>query len=934
MSKEAFHGGKTLQAMHGPPMRIFLKEDAREFAVYTPRIVPLAWREDVQKEIESMLAQGIITPVGDEPSRWSHPLVVVPKPKGGLRLTVDLSKLNSQVYRPSHPTPTPHAAIRRVDPRTKFFSTLDALYGYWQIPLAEEDQHLTTFTTPHGRFRFCRGPMGFVATGDEFCRRGDAALSGVQQCVKVVDDILLWDEDYASHLKRVNEVLLRCRQHGITLNAEKFVLAAPKVSFCGFTLSSEGIAADPEKVRAIADFPKPANLTDLRSFIGLVNQLAEFTPAIAESADPLRPLMSPRRSFTWTPDHDAAFLKVKKALSSPPILAHFNPSLNTMLQTDASRLHGVGYALLQEYESGRWRLVQCGSRFLADVEVRYSCIELELVGVVWGMTKCRYYLLGLPHFELVTDHRPLVPILNEYTLDAIENPRLQRLKEKIAGYVYTAKWRKGKDLSIPDALSRAPVDDPLPEDVVLGDKTGHYVRSVVSQRVAMIGLTSGATGTAPSSGDLLLDRLCAAAHDDPVYVKLRKMVTEGFPTSRQELDPDMLPYWKMRDEMYHDGELVLFKARVVVPSAQRRDVLARLHDGHRGVEATKRRARQTVWWPGIDADITSVVRSCEPCQVLLPSQQQEPMMKTTDEPPSRPFESVSADFFTVAGKMFLVYVDRLSGWPVVAACGTDTTAASTIRFCRTFFRDLGVPVRLRTDGGPQFTSSDFQDFLRRWGVRHDVSTPHYPQSNGHAEAAVKSVKYLVKKVAPSGTLTEEFDRSLLELRNTPRPDGRSPAQVLFGHSLRSCVPAHRSSYASQWLGKTEESEQRAATRSQAARKAYDSRARPLASLPIGENVRVQDPISKRWDKVGVVVEAGPSRAYMVKTQAGRTLRRNRRFLRVVPAPRSHSDDDPPPCDVITAPFVPRRSPRGHRHIDTPSHLRTSGRKGGKGGVGS
>lgn len=165
-------------------------------------------------------------------------------------------------------------------------------------------------------------------------------------------------------------------------------------------------------------------MTDLRSFIGLVNQLAEFRPAIAKLADPLRPLMSPRRSFVWTPDHDAAFANVKKALSSLPVLAHFNPALKTVLQTDASRLHGVGYALLQEQEEGQWRLVQCGSRFLAKVETRYATIELELVAVVWAMTKCRYYLMGLPHFTLMTDHRPLIPILNSYTLDAIDNPSM------------------------------------------------------------------------------------------------------------------------------------------------------------------------------------------------------------------------------------------------------------------------------------------------------------------------------------------------------------------------------------------------------------------------------------------------------------------------------------------------------------------------------
>ncbi|XP_063600719.1 uncharacterized protein LOC134776896 [Penaeus indicus] len=135
------------------------------------------------------------------------------------------------------------------------------------------------------------------------------------------------------------------------MNADKFVLAAPEVSFCGYTLSGNGIAAEEEKVRAIAEFPKPANLTDLRSFMGLVNQLAEFTPAIAESADVLRPLMSPKRTFTWTPDHDAAFSR---------------------------------YALLQEHKPGEWRLVQCGSRFLADVETRYATIELELVARSMG----------------------------------------------------------------------------------------------------------------------------------------------------------------------------------------------------------------------------------------------------------------------------------------------------------------------------------------------------------------------------------------------------------------------------------------------------------------------------------------------------------------------------------------------------------------------
>jgi len=256
--------------------------------------------------------------------------------------------------------------------------------------------------------------------------------------------------------------------------------------------------------------------------MGLVIQLAEFIPAVADSADVLCPLMSLKHAFIWTPDHYAAFSHVKKALSKPPILAHFDPALKTILQTDASCLYGVGYALLQEHNPGEWRLVQCGSRFLADVETRYATIELELVAVVWAMMKCKYYLLGLPHFTLMTDHRPLVPILNSYTLDAIDNLRPQCIKEKIAGYVFTAMWRKGKELSIPDALSHAPVDSPSSEDIALSNDTRNYVRCVVTQHMSAV------SGTIQTS-DLVLDKMRAAAREDSCIYQAPGQSDSWFP---------------------------------------------------------------------------------------------------------------------------------------------------------------------------------------------------------------------------------------------------------------------------------------------------------------------------------------------------------------------------------------------------------------------
>ena len=897
-----------LKPMAGPPMRIHLREGAQPFAIHTPRQIPLAFQEEVKKELQSMVAQGIIAPAGDSPSPWCHPLVAVAKPNGGVRITTDLSKLNGQVSRPAHPSPTPFAAIRSVDPKARYFTTVDALCGYWQLELAEEDQHLTTFITPYGRYRYLRGPMGFAATGDAFCLRGDAALQGVSNCVKVVDDVLLYDEDFLQHLQRINVILARCRANGITLNADKFVLAAPAVKFCGFILSANGIEADPEKVRAIADFPTPANITDLRSFMGLVNQLTEFTPDISAAAQPLRPLMSPRRAFVWTADHDAAFSQVKKALSRPPQLVMFDPHLPTILQTDASRLHGLGYALLQDQGGNQLRLVQCGSRFLSDAETRYATIELEMLAAAWAMHKCSYYLKGLHHFEHVTDHRPLVPILNHYTLDAVENPRLQRLKEKLSPYVFTAKWRSGKLLCIPDALSRHPVAHPDEDDDILHDIS---VRDVVTLR-AVRSLAS--PDEQHPTGDVKLGELQQAARNDEAYVRLLECVRHGFPTHRYDLHNSLLPFWKIRDELYCDGDLVLYGPRVVVPAALRKTVLQRLHDSHRGAEATKRRARQAVFWPGINADITNVVRACIACQTLQPSQQQEEYRN--DDHPTRPFESVSADHFSVAGKSFLVIADRLSGWPVVIPCGNDTTAAATIRHFRSYFRDLGVPVRLRTDGGPQFTSRAFEDFLTRWGVQHVVTSPHYPQSNGHGEAAVKSIKHLIMKVAPTGNIdSEDFDRGLLEVRNTPNHSGRSPAQVLYGHPLRTCVPAHPASFRAEWQAKAEECDRRAAQKLEDAVHRYNQHARQLPALHVNQQVRIQDPVSGLWDKVGTVMARGRSREFHVRLPSGRLLWRNRRHLRPAVLPAEASEGLAPSDDRPQDPPALRRSPRLHGQAD-------------------
>ncbi|XP_037082573.1 uncharacterized protein K02A2.6-like [Pollicipes pollicipes] len=312
----------------------------------------------------------------------------------------------------------------------------------------------------------------------------------------------------------------------------------------------------------------------------------------------------------------------------------------------------------------------------------------------------------MQQFEVMTDYRPLILILNSKSMVDIEKPRLQRLRERLGQFNFVATWRQGKLHAIPDALSRAPVHDPTPDDEEAEQDGSHQIASMVARL-------------------------------DPEMVALKDAILTGFPEHRTQLEPLLGPYWGLRDCLAVDDGLVVCGRRLVVPQCLRRATLQKLHASRQGVERTKRRARQAVYWPRVDQDITNCIGTCSKCQLHLPSQQKEPMM--TGKAPSRVFEAVSADYFAWAGRTFLVYVDRLSGWPFVSRVTGEASARDLVSSLRGMFAATGLPAYIRTDGGPQFSARLTREFFRRWGGDHQQSTPHYPQSNGHAEAAVKAV---------------------------------------------------------------------------------------------------------------------------------------------------------------------------------------------------
>ena len=886
----------ALKPMHGDPMDIVLEENAVPFRSHCARSIAYAYRDQVKAQLDDMVSKGIIEPVS-EPTEWCHPIVVVEK-RGTdeKRLTVDFKALNDQVQRPAHPMRTPREALSAIS-RARWFTKIDARHGYWQVPLSESAKPLTTFITEFGRYRYCRNPQGLISAGDEFNRRTDAAFAHVSNFVKIVDDALIYDgDDFDEHVKHVRSVLQCARDHGITLSRKKFLFAAEEVEFCGYIVNSTGFTVDSVKTDAIQKFPIPSNRTDLRSFFGLVNQFSEFSPSIAEHCSPLRPLLKQSQEFHWDEVHTAAFEATKSALSSPPVLSYYQVGQPLRLETDASVLKGLGY-VLRQLQDGQWRLLQCGSRFLSATESRYAIIELELLAAVWAVKKCRLFLSGV-RFEVHTDHRPLIPILNTYSLDQIENPRLQRLTLKLRAYQFKAVWRKGTDNVVADALSRNPVAIPTS-----GDEFGEDPAfSSLSIRACIREDADGRIA------DLRHHVLLDAARSDDEYQELLQAVQNGFPTQYRRLSLSLRPYWGIREHLAVDNGLVLKGQRIVIPKPCRQQVLVDLHASHQGLTRTKARARQVVYWPKMTTDIDLVVRQCQVCREAQASLPKEPPMN--DRNPRLPFECTSADLFSCQGHDFLVFVDRLTGWPCIARTGRTTSSHDVILWFRRWFADVGVPSTLYTDGGPQFASHRFAEFCRRWQVKHIMSSPHYPQSNGHAEAAVKAMKGLVNKTTRDGNLdTDEFRRALLEWRNTPSASGRSPAEKLFGKPLLSFVFAHTSSFAPEWQVVADEVD--SSTISDDSIPETSVSARPLSQLKINTHVDIQDPKTKRWSQRGVIVAIGDHRDYYVKLASGRVYWRNRRFLRpYIPLTSVHIPVSAAEPEIVADP--PRRSQRSRQ----------------------
>lgn len=833
------------------PVKIELTEDAVPYSVNTPRRVPFPLLPKVEKELKRMLSLGIIEEVTN-PTDWCAPMVPAPKRNNDqVRVCVDLKRLNKGVKRERYILPT----LDDITPKlagAKVFSTLDASSGFWQIPLDPSCQRLTTFITPMGRFCFKRLPFGITSAPEIFQRLMSNLLKGLEGTVVVMDDILVFGSSEEEHDRRLNAVLQTIKASGLKLNRAKCHFRKTELQFFGHIISADGVKPDESKVEAIAKMPNPSNVEQLRQVLGLVNYVGKFLPGLSTVMHPLTNLLKKETAWVWGEPQEQAFNKAKAMLVAAPALCYYDANKLTVVSADASS-YGLGAALLQDHD-GELRPVAFCSRTLTDAEKRYSQIEKECLASVWACERFARYIQGMGHVRLQTDHKPLVPLINSYDLD--KTPlRCQRLLMRLMRFNVTAEHVPGKQLVVADALSRHPLKDSyVPE-------TEKQVKAYVNTLVSSKPIKSSK-----------LEEMRRVSQSDTELQKVITFIRKGWPRKMPESSP-LRKYHSARNHLSESDGLVLYHDRIVVPAPLRVDVLDQLHKGHQGLTKCRERAKLTVWWPNIGKQITNKVRSCEFCRVHKPTQRREPLVSTPL--PSGPWQRIAVDLFELEGKNYLVANDYFSRDIEIASL-TTTASRQVINKLKHMFVRWGIPLELISDNGTQFTSAEFQEFKQRYGFTHITSSPHYPQSNGAAERAVQTAKYILKQPDPC--------LALMSYRSTPiAATGASPAQLMTGRQIRTTVPVLEKSLLPCPVN-PDQVHRKDSEAKDSYRFFYNRRhsARPLPELQPGQDVRVKLDGEKGWTTPAKVIgKSKEPRSYLVEMANGNLARRNRRHLQLV-----------------------------------------------------
>ncbi|XGW19137.1 hypothetical protein V3C99_003171, partial [Haemonchus contortus] len=413
------------------------------------RPVPFAARKNFKSLIKDLLNRGIIE---QSSSEWASPVVLVKKKDGSLRICIDYRELNKITRQDSYPLPKIDTVLQCLGGK-KVFSTMDLASGYWQIRLSEEAKQKSAFTTSEGLYQFTVLPFGLCTSPAVFQRMMDMVLKELRMDDEVfvyIDDILVATETVERHYLVLEKVLGALRKANLRLKPQKCEFFQDKVAFLGHLIDKDGIKADPDKVKKIAQYPAPRKVAELRTFLGMASYYRKFIAGFSKLARSLYALTSPKTKWKWTNEETTSFEALKRAMISAPVLAQPNVAAAEngtrpfIIYTDASK-EGVGAVLCQMGDDQLLHPIFFASKTPTKAEKNYHITDLEALAVVFALRKFHFFVYGLD-VVIRTDHQPLTCLFKRTNISA----RVLRWALEIQNYKIKIEYVAGKANAVAD----------------------------------------------------------------------------------------------------------------------------------------------------------------------------------------------------------------------------------------------------------------------------------------------------------------------------------------------------------------------------------------------------------------------------------------------------------------------------------------------------
>lgn len=651
--------------------------------------------------IEDMLKNGIIE---EAQSAWSSPFILVDKSDGTKRFAVDYRSLNDVTVKDRLPMPNVDELLDGLS-SFKYFSLLDLTSGFWQVPLTENAKPKTAFGSNNSQYQFKVMPFGLTNAPATFQRIIQKAVHDLPT-TPFIDDLIVPTIDVVEQLLLLRNVFERLRSARFKLKPAKCVFMVKKIKYLGFVVEDGKLFPDPEKLRAVKEFPVPRSTKDLQRFLGLCNFFSRFINDFATLASPLTCIQNtPAKAFSsvWKEKldkHVNTFQLLKDALISPLVLVlpDFNQSF--CLDVDASEVAVSGVL----YQKGG--AVSFFSQKLQPAQKNYSTTDKEFLALYSSVMRFRAYLLG-PRFTVYSDHKPLSSLV----FGKAHNARQTRWQLALQEFDFSIHYKPGLLNTAADALSRIEIDVPVCATV-------SFVQSVTD----MIRIEQG------NCREILH---CVEAMKKGEPISFIGNIAESI---RKCCELSVGTFSVCDNFLYHEDRLVI-SPNVVS------EVVLRYHQcGHFSANNTQKRILERFWAPKLRSVIMKVVSSCE-CR-LLKSYGHNP--QPSKFPVCEPFEVLSLDIvslpFDRGYSHILTMIDMRTKIMVAAPLPSMRAEDVARAFLQRWLYVYGPPAVLHSDQGGQFVGDVMSSLREKFNIAVSNSSVYHPKGNSVVERAHRTLK--------------------------------------------------------------------------------------------------------------------------------------------------------------------------------------------------